>query len=151
MKTTNGDLIVLLLDGEFDVIVHGCNCFCTMGAGLAKSIALVFPQALAADLSTKKGEVAKLGNYTKADCVVGDRSVTIINAYTQFDYRGSGIRADYNAIREVFKKLKAAYSGKRFGIPLIGAGLAGGDWKIISEIISTELEGEDCTLVKYNT
>ena len=38
MKIIKGDLIKLALQGEFDVIVHGCNCFCTMGAGIAKSI-----------------------------------------------------------------------------------------------------------------
>jgi len=33
MKTIQGNLIHLAQDGEFDLIVHGCNCFCTMGAG----------------------------------------------------------------------------------------------------------------------
>ena len=32
---------------------------------------------------------------------------------------------------------------------LIGAGLAGGDWKVISKIISEELQGEDYTLVEF--
>ena len=38
MKTVKGDLIHLALAGEFDVIVHGCNCYCTMGVGIAKTI-----------------------------------------------------------------------------------------------------------------
>jgi O-acetyl-ADP-ribose deacetylase (regulator of RNase III) len=37
MKTTDGDLITLALAGEFDVMIHGCNCHCNMG-GLAKTI-----------------------------------------------------------------------------------------------------------------
>ena len=32
---------------------------------------------------------------------------------------------------------------------MIGGGLAGGDWNIISAIINEELAGEDHTLVKY--
>jgi hypothetical protein len=32
---------------------------------------------------------------------------------------------------------------------MIGAGLAGGDWEIISAIINEELYGEDHTLVIY--
>jgi len=33
---------------------------------------------------------------------------------------------------------------------MIGAGLAGGDWTVISKIINKELEGEDHTLVMWN-
>lgn len=38
----NGDLIKLAKRGEFDVIGHGCNCFCTMGAGIAPQMAEAF-------------------------------------------------------------------------------------------------------------
>jgi len=33
--------------------------------------------------------------------------------------------------------------------PAIGAGLAGGNWEVISQIIEEELDGEDHTLVVY--
>jgi len=35
MKYAQGNLIDLALAGEFDLIAHGANCFCTMGEGLA--------------------------------------------------------------------------------------------------------------------
>lgn len=38
----DGDLIKLALSGKFDVIAHGCNCFCTMGAGIAPQMAAAF-------------------------------------------------------------------------------------------------------------
>jgi O-acetyl-ADP-ribose deacetylase (regulator of RNase III) len=37
-----GDLIRLAKQGTFDVITHGCNCFCTMGAGIAPQMANEF-------------------------------------------------------------------------------------------------------------
>ena len=37
-----GDLIKLTKQGTFDVITHGCNCFCTMGAGIAPQMAEAF-------------------------------------------------------------------------------------------------------------
>ena len=37
----DGDLIKLAKQGRFDVIVHGCNCFCQMGAGIAPQMAEV--------------------------------------------------------------------------------------------------------------
>ena len=50
----------------------------------------------------------------------------------------------------MFSKIKAKYTGQRIAYPLIGAGLAGGDWKRISSIIEEELKGENHTLVEYD-
>lgn len=38
MKTIHSNLIHPAQNGEFDLIVHDGNCFCTMGAGIAKGI-----------------------------------------------------------------------------------------------------------------
>ncbi len=35
MKEITGNLITLGLAGDFEVIIHGCNCFNTMGSGVA--------------------------------------------------------------------------------------------------------------------
>ena len=78
---------------------------------------------------------------------VGD--LIIINAYTQYDFKGAGTLADYEAIRSVFKAIKTDFSGLRIGYPAIGAGLARGDWSLISKIITEELKGEDHTFVEY--
>jgi len=45
MNVIPGDLLRLALDGRFDVIVHGCNCQCAMGKGIALSIKQQFPEA----------------------------------------------------------------------------------------------------------
>jgi len=149
MKQINGDLIKLAIAGEFDVIIHGYNCFCIMGAGIAKSIKENFPEAYAADKKTVKGDRSKLGSYSPATYVKNDMEITIINAYTQFHWRGTGNKADYDVIRAVFSLIKKNYTGKRIGYPLIGAGLAGGDWNVISAIIDLELAGEDHSLVLF--
>lgn len=149
MKIIKGDLIKLALDGKFDVIVHGCNCFCVMGLGIAKTMKETFPEAYQADLSTRKGDKSKLGSYTSATVKCQNNPITIVNAYTQFNYRGRGVRVDYEAMRSVFAAIQKDFSGLRIGYPLIGAGLAGGDWAVIAEIIEDELEGEDHTLVEY--
>lgn len=149
MKKVKGDLIELAIDGEFDLIIHGCNCFCTMGAGIAKTIKLRFPQAYETDLKTKKGDISKLGTISSAEIDTNKGKLTIVNGYTQFNWKGNGKKADYDAIRNVFKTVKEKFSGIRIGYPAIGAGLAGGDWRIISEIIDEELNGEDHTFVEY--
>ena len=164
MKKVKGDLLELALDGEFDVIVHGCNCFCLMGAGIAKSIKTMFPEAYFADLNTQKGDRGKLGTCSMAMISVsisdnssgisssnnGERLLAVVNGYTQYHWKGAGILADYDAIKAVFERVKKDFSGKRIGYPKIGAGLARGNWNVIASIIDKALEGEDHTLVEFS-
>ena len=145
----HGDLLGLALEGRFDVIVHGCNCMCVMGAGIAKQIRSKFPEAYEADLQTPKGSREKLGSISSALVRRGKHTFHVVNAYTQFDWRGGGVKAEYESIRHAMRRVRVSFSGKRIAYPYIGAGLAGGDWAVISEIIGTELAGEDHTLVIY--
>lgn len=151
MKHMEGDIISLAKAGVFDVIIQGNNCFHTMNAGLAKQIKGHFNAAYLADLRTKHGHKGKLGTFSHADIQIGAHTLTVINAYTQFRYGGGVKNADYGAIRGCFREMKKEYGGKnlRFGYPLIGCGLAGGDWGVVKPIIDEELEGEDHTLVVF--
>jgi len=150
MKIVHGDLIKLALDGEFDVIIHGCNCHCAMGAGIAKSIKSTFPEAYKADCETIKGSKDKLGTISFATVDRDGTKITIVNGYTQYHWRGAGVLVDYDAVRSVMRSVKSSFSGKRIGYPKIGAGLANGDWEKISNIIDMELDCEDHTLVEYS-
>ena len=98
MKTRQGDLIQLALAGEFDVIVHGCNCHCQMGRGIALTIIKLLPEAYIADCQTPKSDKTKLGTISIAEIVRGDIRFAVVNAYTQFDWAGEGVKADYHAI-----------------------------------------------------
>ena len=142
-KVTYGNLIESAKAGEFDLIAHGCNCHCVMGAGIAKVIRDTWPEAYKADLATKKGDRSKMGSYSSA--IVGP--LTTANPYTQSDYTPTKVDLDYDALRECLRKLKQDFSGKRIGLPLIGAGLASGNWNYIKEIIGETLAGEDVTVV----
>lgn len=146
MKIQTGDLVTLAKSGEFDVIIHGCNCLCTMKKGIAKTIAETFPEALQADLNTEKGDRDKLGTYSIA--TVGE--LTIINAYTQFSWRGKGCKADYAAIKQVFEHVAGNFSDKHIAYPKIGAGLAGGDWELIYPLICEALSTCNHTLVEFD-
>ncbi|MEM8848974.1 MAG: macro domain-containing protein [Pseudomonadota bacterium] len=149
MKVVQGDLIALALDGAFDVIVHGCNCHGTMGAGIAKAIAQTFPEAQAADRATPVGDRAKLGTISSAGVMRDGRRLTIVNAYTQFHWRGRGRKVDYGAIDACFGEIADRFPEAQIGYPLIGAGLADGDWDEIAPIIARRLAGMDHTLVRF--
>jgi O-acetyl-ADP-ribose deacetylase (regulator of RNase III) len=149
MKVVKGDLLELAVAGVFDVIVHGCNCQCAMGAGIARAIRERFPEAFEADLATIPGDRGKLGSVSTAEVVRGSSRFVVVNAYTQFHHGGAGVKVDYGAIAAAFRRIKQGFAGRRIGYPLIGAGLGGGDWKRIAAIVDEELAGEDHTLVQF--
>lgn len=139
-----GNLITLAEEGNFEVIIHGCNCFHTMGAGIAREIKYRYPAAYDTDVRyTMKGDITKLGHYTWVE-VTGPkpgRKFIIVNAYTQFRYGAGGPHVDYNAVRRVFKSIGEQFTRSVMGYPAIGAGLAGGNWDRIQTIINEELQG----------
>lgn len=106
MKIIKGDLIKLALEGNFDVIIHGCNCFHTMGAGIARQIRLKWPGVFEADLQTKKGP-EKLGTYSKhMVSLPSGTSMVVVNAYTQGRFFGADILVDYAAVETVLPPSK---------------------------------------------
>ena len=153
MKVVEGDIVQLALQGEFDIIVHGCNCFCTMGSGVARAIREAFPEAYEADCKTVKGDKGKLGKISKVTVERNGHDITIVNAYTQYRYGRDGKQyLDYDALKLAMREVAAIATVPKLtiGYPMIGAGLAGGDWKLILEIIDSELDGYYYqTLVKF--
>ena len=152
MRTIDGDLIALAKAGQFDVIVHGCNCGHVMAAGLAAQVQRHFPEAYIADLATPYDDPAKLGTCSVAEIAVGSGRLAVVNAYTQLrpstGLPGT-VDVDYEAVRSCMIWLKSAYGGRRMGLPQIGAGLAGGDWARILGILEEVLGPEDVTIVKF--
>lgn len=150
MKVIRGDLISLAEEGEFDVIVHGCNCFNTMGSGLARQIRERYPEAYSQDLRTIPGDINKLGTYTYTRSNVGgDTGFIIVNAYTQYDFNRHGSHVDvfeYTAFQLILEKFsRGEWAALRFGFPMIGTGLACGN----SERILALLEGFDRRVVEH--
>lgn len=160
MKEIKGDLIKLGKEGAFDVIVHGCNCRGEMGAGIALQIKKNFPAVAEAD---KPG--ATPGTIVGVEL---DSGLTVVNAYTQIHWGRANKKhkalspinnyeeeiADskenrYEFIRFSAKAIKEKYPNKRIGFPLIGCGLAGGDWDIVSKILEEEMAGCDATIVHF--
>jgi len=150
MRYIKGDLVKLAQQDYFDVIVHGCNCFCTMGAGVAKTIKQVFPEAYKADCQTRKGDRSKLGTYTSAECITKSGSnITVINAYTQFRYGRDKQHVNYKAVEKALRTVNMNNQHFRIGLPKIGCGLAGGDWTRVESIIDDVMNDCDVTIVEY--
>lgn len=151
LKRTKGDLLSMGKNNNFDIILHGCNCFNTMGAGIAKQIAEQFPDARLADDETLRGDAGKLGTYT-----VGMHGrLVILNCYTQYSTSNAYDVFDYHAFERVLSKIAHRFGCWRFGLPMIGMGLAGGDSGRIMPMIETfadlvAAQGGSVTLVEYS-
>ena len=168
-KIIKGDLISLSLKGEFDVIVHGVNCFCTQKSGLAPQMVKAFgTDKFSKEQPLLKGDINKLGDieYKYYDLennkaipipifvYQSKYDLTVINAYTQFNYgknHSDGVDKplDYEALTLCMRKINRIFAGKKIGMPKIGCGLAGGDWNTVEKIIKTELKNCNVTIVEY--
>lgn len=149
MKYITGDLLALADQGDFDVIAHGCNCFCTLGAGIALAIARKWPEAKAADDATVPGDLGKLGTTTRCAVTTSNgKPLDIVNCYTQYRFGNGPRQLDYGALEQCMDEIAHIYVGLRVGLPRIGAGYAGGDWSLIERIIKNSLDGLcDVTIV----
>ena len=132
----NGDIF----DSPAEIIVHSCNCFCTMGAGIAKEIKKRYPRAYEVDCMTKKGDRSKLGQFSFA-LSNKDQKKTVINLYSQYLFGRGKQFVDYDAFfhaLENFREwlIKMQYNNQIVGIPYgISCNNAGGNWGKILSII----------------
>lgn len=115
-----------------DAIFHCCNCFNTMGSGVALAIRSAYPESYEADQKTKSGLRNKLGKFTVAECSDG---MLIYNLYGQYNYGSLGRMVNYEAIYEAIENaiLDLKSRGKcSIAIPYrMCCNQAGGDWGII--------------------
>ena len=132
LKLVPGDLFKAT---DYGALIHGCNCFNTMGGGVAAIVAKVYPEAMMVDDLTKIGDESKLGKFTycNVDHAYSGNLLTVVNAYTQFQ---PGRNYDYAAIESALTGIDRVLSREIVvAMPKIGAGIAGGDWDIIQKIM----------------
>lgn len=139
IKIIKGDMVKSMLDGKLQAYAHQANCFCTMGRGIAPLLVEANPEVAEVDKNTEAGNPYKLGTFS----VTTDETKPLIyNIYGQFHWSKFKIdgkrNTDYSALEGA---LELAFEDmwdkkiKTVGIPLIGCGLAGGDWKVVKSMI----------------
>lgn len=125
------------------ILVHGCNAQGVMGSGVAGGMRIHHPNCYEAYVNfienNRRNSIISLGEV----CFYQDDKLTVANAITQEHY-GKDKRqyVSYSAVQSVFKQVatEAERTGQVVNYPLIGAGLGGGDWSVISTIIDNVFE-----------
>lgn len=153
MKQTimHGDLIdsITPFDEHVNIIVHGTNCIGYMNSGFARALRDLYPGVFDVFQAEHKRNGLFLGNITTYRL----GNLIVVNANTQQycrNYRhpdGSiepedKVFVDYDAVEQAFRKIAALADEQSANIhyPLIGAGLANGDWQEVHRRISNVLD-----------
>jgi len=151
MHKVTGDLIEKCTAG---FIVHGCNCQGAMGSGIAKIIRDKWPLVYTQYDRYHRTEGLKLGTVQPVNI---DGDLVIVNAMTQEFYAGHPTcphrnrHIDYEAVAKCFEAingLPAVFPDVTpvVSFPLIGAGLARGNWNIIETIIKETITDMETVL-----
>jgi O-acetyl-ADP-ribose deacetylase (regulator of RNase III) len=153
-----------LLSVKEGVIAHGVNCQGVMGSGVAKSIRDMYP-VVYEDYRSKITETKEMWKERHLSVPFVTRGflgyvqfvsavqpvpkegnpLVIANCFTQDFYGTDKRHVDYEAVAKCFSLLNKRvklYTDQPLNIPKIGAGLAGGDWNVISAIIESEYKGD---------
>jgi hypothetical protein len=141
----------LLLQTDLDGWIHQCNCFNTMGSGVAKDIRVTYPEVYEADCRTTKGDPGKLGTFSFAKTSDGKMGY---NLYSQFNFGYDGkLYTNYEAMLSGLEKIRDHIkqnlkTNVKIGMPFkMGCVRGGGDWNIVMDIISKVFEKEPIEIV----
>ena len=134
----------LFAQEDLKALAHGCNCAGAMGKGIAVGFKERYPQ------------MYKLyQSFCKAGAVPGevfpyydrDTDVVIYNLMTQRHWTTPAtIEAIEQSVRTMMEMLQDIQI-KTVGIPKIGCGLGGLDWKDVLPVLESHSNGYDITIV----
>jgi O-acetyl-ADP-ribose deacetylase (regulator of RNase III) len=138
IKYVKGDLFA----APEDILVHGCNSHGVMGSGVAKIVREKYPEVF----DTYHYQCGRFQNQRRTLLghninVRANDGKLIVNAITQLDMGGAGTRwVSYDAVDDCMASLEA------IAMPMIGAGLGGGIWKVIESIVEHRLQNHPVTV-----
>lgn len=163
MNIIKGNLITLAKEGKFDHIAQGCNCFQSQSSGLAPQMVEAFQtDEFPMEMDDSLDPCERFGSIDGVEHILGEefpifKNVIVWNWYTQY-YPGKNF--DITAFKICCKKFALLHYGDegpetefryKLGLPMIGAGIGGGDWEEISKVITEELEPYfDVTIVEWD-
>jgi O-acetyl-ADP-ribose deacetylase (regulator of RNase III) len=152
-----------LMDVKEGIIAHGCNAQGVMGSGVAKLIKDRYEELYLVYRNhylthRRMHSSLPLGSVSTAKLT---QTLYGANLVTQEKYRGFGNDfsnkrwVSYDAIETSFMTLLDMLDNGKLGnirtisIPMIGAGLGGGDWDVIYSIIENTIKDRNVEVIVY--
>ena len=140
-----------VLSVQEGLIVHQVNCHGKMNSGVAKAIRAKWPIVFSEYVKHCQAGVTPDDLLGTVQVIQVGPALSVANVFSQLSYGYDGQRyTSYDALDTALKKLQQwmfAHNFTSFDVhhPLIGAGLGGGSWAVISAIIQDRL-GTSTTL-----
>lgn len=132
VEIIKGDMVLSYKNNELDAYAHQCNCFCRMGRGIAPLLAKANPKVRKIDNTTLEGDRNKLGSVSVVDT---EGFPVLYNVYSQYHWskfkEAPNRNTCYKSLMTGLLSVKLhmnKFDLVTLGLPLIGCGLAGGDW-----------------------
>jgi O-acetyl-ADP-ribose deacetylase (regulator of RNase III) len=130
------------------VIVHQTNCQGVFGGGIALKIKKLYPDVYeeyhSHCIKHLSSELMGTVLYVRPKA---RHNLIIANAFGQNDYGTHERQTNYEALTRCFESVNSLIEPEiHIHYPLIGCGLGGGSWKIVSAIIDETLKERPHTL-----
>jgi len=142
-----------LLEHSCKVRCHQVNCQGVKGGGIAKQVKELYPETMPEYIAKcKEHGNGMMGEVIFTECHDG----TVIADMFGQDAHGQGrLQTDYEALEKCLQTVKEYASERNLsvGFPhLLGCGLAGGDWDIVSGLIEKHFKDSEveCFVVDLN-
>lgn len=166
---TNGEILAGLpervahrdiFSTHLNAIAHGVNCQGVMGAGIALEVKRRYPdlfekyKKMCLEYKDEYSTITEFPFGTMQPYRVPNTNLHILNCFTQYDTakRHGDVAISYRAIFTSFS-VAGAYCKENgieeLAIPQVGAGLGGGNWKIIYQLIANALALYGVTPIVY--
>jgi O-acetyl-ADP-ribose deacetylase (regulator of RNase III) len=147
LRYVTGDLLQSYKDG-ITVIGHQCNCRGGWNAGIHGQIGKRWPTVI----ESYRSVPWQLGHCRIFKTGLPNFSIAYLAG--QDDYgnalRTGRVYTQYDALLTALPTLASAIQPEdKIAFPLIGAGLAGGDWSIIAQMISETFLDRETTIYIY--
>lgn len=144
IEIINGTTVIRLLgnalDTDCDILCHQVNLYRSMGGGIAKEIAIRYPEVKREYINFNN---SKLGEV----CFAKTKTYVIANCFSQ-----DGFTTDYEALNSCLDKVVEYLNTNNLNSVAIpyhyGCGIASGDWDKVNNIFIKKLAGYTLKIYK---
>lgn len=138
---------------EYDMVLIGTNVYCTLSQGVQREIALNYPYVRELNLSTKYGDISKMGTLIECE---KENEPLILLLFICRGYPCKKVHGDdylsYESLEKCLRLVNIMYKGKNIACPLLGCSRfdGNGDKEKVLKIFQDTLKDVDVTIYDYH-
>lgn len=138
---------------DYDMVLIGTNVYCTLSQGVQREIALNYPYVRELNLSTKYGDISKMG--TLIECKKENEPLILL-LFICRGYPCKKVNGDdylsYESLEKCLRLVNVMYKGKNIACPLLGCSRfdGNGNKEKVLKIFRETLTDVDITIYDYH-